>query len=111
MSKTEEPKSPTVLSKLHAEFIASGGKAPSKKETLEYIATWRKAQVARKTAEEALAKTMLAESTAAAVIVRKCSGKANVVMPDDKVTYVPMSRGETVFFRRLGGDEPVELGS
>src|SRR5437899_6101708 len=104
-SKTKEP---TALDKLHAGFMASGGKAPGKKDQQELIAAWRKAEAARATAEKALEAAQKAVSAAAAGIIARCTGKNNAVI--DGVTYVPMCRGETVFFRRLGGEDPVELG-
>jgi hypothetical protein len=107
-STVAEVKVPTALNKLHDEFIASGGKPPAKKEQQDLIAAWRKAEAARKLAEAALEKTQKAVSDAAAGIIRRCTGKKNAVI--DGVTYVPMCRGETVFFRRLGGEDPVELG-
>lgn len=107
-TEKSEPKLPSALDKLHDEFTKAGAKPPSKKEQQELIAVWRKAEAARKVAEEALAKTQKAVSDAAAGIIRKCTGKKNAVI--DGVTYVPMCRGETVFFRRLGGDDPIELG-
>jgi len=101
-------KDPTALDKLHASFVALGGKPPAKKEQQELIAAWRKAEAARTTAEKHLETAQKAVSVAAAAIIGKCTGKKNAVI--DGVTYVPMCRGETVFFRRLGGEDPIELG-
>lgn len=108
MATEKTDKAPTALTRIHDEFVKAGGKPPSKKEQQELIAAWHKAEAARKTAEESLARAQKAVSDAAAAIMRKCTGKKNAVI--DGVTYVPMCRGETVFFRRLGGEDPVELG-
>jgi len=105
---TKEVKDPSALEKVHAAFLAAGGKPPSKKEQQELIQAWRKAEAARGVAEKALESAQKAVSVAAGNIMLKCTGKKNAVI--DQVTYVPMCRGETLFFRRLGGSDPIELG-
>lgn len=95
------------LEELNGEFQAQKT-APTKKEQAELVATWKRAVAAQKKAEEALQAAQHTVSQAAADVIRRCSGKKNVKF--DGETWVPMSRGDTVFFRRLGSQEVVDLG-
>lgn len=100
------PRIPSRLDTLDAAFKAGGGK-PSK-DAKVLVKAWQTASAAKDAAEAALANAARAQSDAAAALIRGCCGKGRVTIGG--VTYVPMSRGETVFLRREGSAEAVDLG-
>ena len=103
-----ETKGPTLLDRLCEQFRRSGGKPPGKQEQKRLLEQWKAARKTREQADAALVRAKEAESAAAASIISQCSGKSRITV--DGVTWVPMSRGETAFFRREGSAGTIELG-
>ena len=97
------PATPQLLAVLHAAWEADGKKAPNAKEAQTLVKAWEAASVARDKAEKVFTDAQKAESQACAAIVR-ARGKGRIKIGD--ATYIPMSRGETCYFRKEGG-EPI----
>lgn len=102
-----QTKEPSLLDKLHAEFLKAGGKEPDAKTGKALLGSWRAASEARDKAEAAFRKAQTAESDAVAAII-KARGKGRVKI--DGEVHVPMSRGTTVFFRKEGGSDVPSFG-
>jgi|APFre7841882630_1041343.scaffolds.fasta_scaffold30826_4 hypothetical protein len=96
-----------LLQVIHEEWKAAGSKAPTAKEAQALVTAWKAASKARDVAEAAFTKAQEAESAACAAIVR-ARGKGRIKIGD--ATYIPMSRGKTVYFRREGGEEVEAFG-
>jgi hypothetical protein len=99
----ENGKSAALLSKYHAEWVASGSKAPTKVEETRLAKAWQTARKARDAAEAAFRAAVRAESDTVANIIRaKGKGRFNM----NGTNYMPMSRGETCYLR--GEGEPAQ---
>lgn len=104
---TEAPAEKMLLQVIHEEWKAAGSKAPTGKEAQALVSAWKAASKARDAAEAAFTKAQEAESAACAAIVR-ARGKGRIKIGES--TYIPMSRGKTVYFRREGGAEVEAFG-
>jgi hypothetical protein len=104
----KDTKAPALLSLLHEQWEKGGKKKPSTKEEDALLKAWKDAGKVRDAAEAAFRASVKAESDACAAIV-KARGKGRLRIAG--VTYVPMSRGETVYFRTEGGGEVESFGS
>jgi len=98
------------LEELNKQFQAAktAGKTANKKEQLELLAAFKRTRAAVEQAEAALQAAQAAHSASCEAIVVRAVGKANVDIED--VTWVPMSKGDKVYFRRLGSPDTVKLG-
>lgn len=107
-SNGTEDKGPSKLELLHEEWKRNGSKVPSKAQAKDAVARWKATQAAKAKAEEALAEAHKADAAAAEALVLLCGSKKNLTI--DGTDYVPMSRGDRVFLRRVGAQESVDLG-
>lgn len=112
MSENNESGTPAVREKailavIHDEWVAGGSKKPDKKTNRELITKWEQAERNRKATEKAFQEAALAETEAVKAIVR-ANGKGR--MRINGRTFIPMSRGKTVFFREEGVGEVRDIG-
>lgn len=97
---TKEKKGPSLLQILHQEWLAKGGKMPSKKEGNELVRRLNEEKKAIDAAEEAV---KLARESFAAVS-RECieAFGTGMNLPIGGVPHAPMARSGRVYYRKLG---------
>jgi hypothetical protein len=98
----------SVLDKLDKDFNANFKGKTSPKRVKELVAAYQAATAARTKAEKAAEEAAVAESNSVRALIREACGK-NKVMIGGK-PFLPMSRGERVFFRKESAAETIDLG-
>jgi flagellar hook-basal body complex protein FliE len=94
---TQTPADPKLVDSLHAQWVAAGSKKPDQKTAKTLVAAWKAAQKEQEAAEEAYKKAMAKTSAAvSAIVVARGKGRVEI----DGIICTPMSRGETVYFRK-----------
>lgn len=104
---TTDTKEDSLLVKLHNQWVAAGSKKVDAKEAKRLVQAYETAAKARKAAEDAFVKAQRAESDSVAAIVL-ARGKSRVTIGG--VLCSPMSRGQTVYFRKENQDEVESFG-
>jgi hypothetical protein len=101
-----ESKAPSRKQALHDQWVAKGSPKAVKKDSLAFIAAYKKAAAAKVEAEAALeAAQAIVSDLVADFISARGKGRVNF----DGETYVPMSRGNTCYLRAEGGGEVEKL--
>jgi hypothetical protein len=98
---TEAVKPDSLVVTLHKNWVTAGSKKADEKAIKKAIADYKALTAKREAAEAAFKAAASAESDAVAAIV-KMRGKGRLMI--DGVLHTPMSRGETVYFRKDGED-------
>lgn len=98
---------PNMVKQLHDQWLKSGGKQPAEAITKSLVKTFKEAKKARDTAEEAFIAAKHKESQAVQAIILNC-GKGRVKIGG--TVLIPMSKGDSVYFRSEGGGEVRDLG-
>jgi hypothetical protein len=106
-SNGSAPKEKTLLDKLHDQWKAAGGNPAPDAVNKKLVENYKKTTKAKEEAEQALKKAAKAQSDAAAAIIVN-NGKKHFKIGGK--THIPMSRGDTVFFRGEGSGEVQDLG-
>jgi len=103
----QETKGPNRVKELHDQFVKNGGKVPPDAEVKRLVANYKKAHSARVAAQTAFEAAKKAESeTVEAIILAVGKGRIKIA---GKV-LIPMSKGDSVYFRTEGGGEVRDLG-
>jgi oligoendopeptidase F len=105
--QSTENKGPNMVQQLHEQWEKNGSKQPPEAVVKALVKTYKEAQKARDAAEEAFNAAKHKESQAVQAIILNC-GKGRVKI-GGKV-LIPMSKGDSVYFRSEGGGEVRDLG-
>lgn len=100
-------KEKSLLDKLDDQWKASGGKSAPEAINKKLVQKYKETSKAKEAAEEALAAAVKAQSDAVQAIIL-ANGKKHFKIGGK--THIPMSRGNTVFFRGEGSGEVQDLG-
>jgi len=103
----EATKEPSKLDVLHDQWKKSGAKVAPDSVNKKLVDTYLKAAKTKDEAEEALAAAVKAQSMAVEAIIL-ANGKKHFKIRGR--TQIPMSRGDTVFFRGESTGEVQDLG-
>lgn len=104
---TETPKRETALDALHKQWVAKGSRKPDEKTAKSLMAAYVKASNAREAAEQTFAAAKEEESKAAtAIILSRGKGRFKA----GGVIYTAMSKGDSVFLRKDGGEDLDSFG-
>lgn len=104
---TTTTETPSLVEQLHQEWLKAGGKPPSTAKNKELVADYLKAKKAKEAAKAAYEKAQAAESeTVKAIILANGKGKLRIAGE----VCLPMTRGNTVFFRGEGKGEVRDIG-
>lgn len=103
----DETKGPNMVQQLHEQWEKNGGKQPAEVITKGLVKAYKEAQKARDAAEDAFLAAKHKESQAVQAIILAC-GKGRVKIGGR--VLIPMSKGDSVYFRSEGGGEVRDLG-
>ena len=109
-SKTANGATETKTNKvedLHALFLKNGGKPPPAVQNQKLVADYLKAKKAKAAAKKAVEEAQAAESKAVEAIIL-ANGKGRLKIGG--AACIPMTKGDTVFFRGEGSGEVKEIG-
>ncbi len=102
-SGAESVKQPSLLSKIHQEWLAKGGKRPDAKTLDALKKELGQADDAFKAASAALEEAREARSTVALKIMKVCGTKGTLKLNDGRM-FEATARGDVVFFRSTSGE-------
>jgi len=105
--QSDETKGPNMVQQLHEQWEKNGGKQPAEAIVKALVKTYKEAQKARDAAEDAFTAAKHKESQAVQAIILNC-GKGRVKIAGK--VLIPMSKGDSVYFRSEGGGEVRDLG-
>ncbi len=96
-------KQPTILAKLHQEWLAKGGKRPDEKTLAALKKELGAAQDEFQAASAALEAAREKRSAVSLKVMKACGTKGTIKLPDGRLLEAT-GRGEQVFFRSTSGD-------
>ena len=95
------------VDELHALFLKNGGKAPPAVQNKKLVDEYLKAKKAKAAAKAMVEKAQKEESLAVEAIIL-ANGKGRLKIAG--AVCIPMTKGDTVFFRGEGSGEVKEIG-
>lgn len=108
-STAKPAKEPSLLSKLHKEWVAKGGKLPSKADKMRLVKALETALTEKERAEAAVEAAREKVAAASLACIQAFGGEVNI--PINGVPHAPMTRGEQVYYRTLGSSKMLDLHS
>jgi len=104
---TATPKGPSLVDQLHEEWKKQGAKPPTSALNKKLVADYTAAKKVKEKARAELDKAQAAESAAVKAIIL-ANGKGKLRIGGE--VCLPMTRGDTVFFRGEGKGEVKDIG-
>lgn len=96
-------KAPSILAKIHQEWLAKGGKKPDEKTLASLKKELGAVQDEFEAASKALEDAREKRNAVALKVVKACGTKGTIKLADGRL-YEATARGEQVFFRAASGD-------